>query len=448
MSITSIFAPAIIRRIGTRNALTVGLIATVLANLGFGLTPDFCSQPLDDTGLSATPTAAGAGRSCLEYTFWSLYFANGLVGATAETACIIIISSRFQPILGAVMAHVNTASTCGCFVGSFIGGLLYDAGPDDDVAMKFRLPFFTTSILVALLLPLRYTMPTEYLSSEEATPAPMRSVISTSIVLGLSAILLSAAIIGTLDTNLPYRLQAPPFWLTMTELAAVTSLSSGAYLFIMFPVGWAVGKASASSRRLKMATGVGFLVLATAFALLGPLMSWEQLNATPFVVTAMLLRAAGSAVSSNFVYPDLVFGIPSDEVNLHATISTLWNAAYAVGWAIGPYAGGLLYSLFNRQSLCTILQKSACEEPGSGDPPACSCEWSPDNGFVGFTNVTVAVCGAFAAITLLAAALNIHDESSQVPKPNAPELADQVGHDQGEAGSSRVPQRQGGHSLS
>lgn len=439
MSITSVVAPSIVRRIGTRNALSLGLSATVLANLGFGLTPDFCSQPLDDVSLSAAGGAA-TGSLCLRLTFWSLYFINGLVGATAETACIILLSSRFQPVLGTVMAHVNTASTCGCFVGSFIGGLLYDAGPDDSPATKFRLPFFATSVFVALLLPLRCALPQEYLGADSATAAPMRSVVSRSIVLGLTAVMLSAAVLGTLDTNLPYRLQAPPFWLTMSELAAVTSLSSGAYLFLMFPIGYLVGKASSSSRRLKIATGSGFLVLAAAFALLGPVGAWGSINSTPFAVAAMLLRAAGSAVSCNFVYPDLVFGIPPDDSRLHATISTLWNAAYAIGWAVGPYAGGLLYAAFSRESLCTILQKGACTDPGSGGPPGCSCVWRPDNGFVGFCNVTVAVCGAFAAVNFAAAAFNVHDQLPPPPKLTPPEMEPDQGRQP--AGTSRAERQQ------
>jgi hypothetical protein len=67
MSITSVVAPSIVRRIGTRNALSLGLVATVVANIGFGLTPDICSQPLQD----ATPSrAADGGGLCLRLTFW------------------------------------------------------------------------------------------------------------------------------------------------------------------------------------------------------------------------------------------------------------------------------------------------------------------------------------------------------------------------------------------
>jgi len=48
---------------------------------------------------------------------------------------------------------------------------------------------------------------------------------------------------------------------------------------------------------------------------------------------------------------------------------------------------------------------------------SCACGWSPNNGFVGFSNVTVAVCTAFAAVNFIAAALNVHDE---LPPPRKP----------------------------
>ena len=74
----------------------------------------------------------------------------------------------------------------------------------------------------------------------------------------------------------------------MTELSAVTSLSSAAYLVIMLPVGWAAGKLPSSSRGLKAATGGGFLLLAAAFALLGPIAALRPLNCTASVVGCLL----------------------------------------------------------------------------------------------------------------------------------------------------------------
>ena len=55
-----------------------------------GLAPDLTgsSHCLD----SVVPCSAGATR----YLFVVAYFLNGLTGALAETACIIMVSNRFQ----------------------------------------------------------------------------------------------------------------------------------------------------------------------------------------------------------------------------------------------------------------------------------------------------------------------------------------------------------------
>ncbi len=62
MSITSLLAPFVVRRIGTRNALTFGLSATVAANLVFGLCPDLCGTPLDNPD----PDGSGADMTCVQ----------------------------------------------------------------------------------------------------------------------------------------------------------------------------------------------------------------------------------------------------------------------------------------------------------------------------------------------------------------------------------------------
>ena len=45
-----------------------------------------------------------------------------------------------------------------------------------------------------------------------------------------------------------------------------------------------------------------------------------------------------------------------------ATISGLWNAAYAVGWAAGPAIGGALYAAMLRRRLCLSEDGSGCVE--------------------------------------------------------------------------------------
>lgn len=45
-----------------------------------------------------------------------------------------------------------------------------------------------------------------------------------------------------------------------------------------------------------------------------------------------------------------------------ATISGLWNAAYAVGWAAGPAIGGALYAAMLRRRLCLSEDGGGCVE--------------------------------------------------------------------------------------
>lgn len=40
---------------------------------------------------------------------------------------------------------------------------------------------------------------------------------------------------------------------------------------------------------------------------------------------------------------------------LLATISGLWNAAYAFGWAVGPVVGGVLYQIFDFDGFASIV---------------------------------------------------------------------------------------------
>ena len=132
--------------------------------------------------------------------------------------------------------------------------------------------------------------------------------------------------------------------------------SSVVYVAVSIPIGWLVDRAASSPRTLKSATAAGFAVLALTFTLLAPIgpEAWglggadglrPSLNNVYVVVTAMLLKGVGSALSNNAVYPDLVAGHDPDDKMLQATISGLWNAAYAVGWAAGPFLGGLLYDV-------------------------------------------------------------------------------------------------------
>ena len=407
MALTSIAATKIVKKIGTKHAFTAGVAATATCNLLFGFAPDLLQFPLE-----TSHTNSQSKLLLFEVTLFALYFLNGLIGAMAETSCVVLLSTRFTQNIGTVMAHVNTSATFGCLVGTFMGGSLYDAAGNDR-AMAFRLPFIVSTSITLLLLPFSLVIPDERLRPTEEPSAPLRSVLSKSVVLGLTAVLASAAVLGTLDTDLSYRLQAPPFWFSMMNISTTTALSSAGYIVLMIPVADAAGRLATSSRKLKLATGTGFIVLASSFALLGPIFGIASLNSIGVIIAAMALRSLGSSVSSNFVYPDLIFGIRPFDAPLQATIATLWNAAYALGWALGPFLGGALYQYFRGdRELCLILDEDVCDgidKPEFG-PRGCNCYWTRDNGFVGFANVVSLFCLGFGCIHCVAAAFNVHDQ--------------------------------------
>ena len=80
------------------------------------------------------------------------------------------------------------------------------------------------------------------------------------------------------------------------------------------------------------------------------------------VAIAMGLKGVGSALSNNAVYVDIVLLLPKTDKMLLATVSGLWNAAYSLGWALGPLVGGALYELTLSVQLCLgeDLQSDRC----------------------------------------------------------------------------------------
>ena len=48
-------------------------------------------------------------------------------------------------------------------------------------------------------------------------------------------------------------------------------------------------------------------------------------------------------------------GIPDDDDVLQAIMSGLWNAAYSIGWALGPLLGGGLYELLGFDGFSTVV---------------------------------------------------------------------------------------------
>lgn len=107
-----------------------------------------------------------------------------------------------------------------------------------------------------------------------------------------------------------------------------------------------------------------------------------------------------------------------------ATISSLWNAAYAVGWAVGPLVGGWLADALKNIPLCTdkqarpphcpLISDALSSTLSPGNSWACSCEWRPQNGFDGFASCIVVVCLVYALLLGVAVVCNVRGGSRSV----------------------------------
>jgi len=68
----------------------------------------------------------------------------------------------------------------------------------------------------------------------------------------------------------------------------------------------------------------------------------------------MVIKGVGSS-SSNAAYPDLILDVDEKDDQLQAKISSLWNACYAFGWALGPLLGGVLYDFMDFEGYASFI---------------------------------------------------------------------------------------------
>jgi MFS family permease len=404
------------------------------------------------------------------------------------------------------MASINTVCSLGCLLGPVVGGVLYEIPCDP--ASAFRLPFLVCAAIPLLLLPFVHCfMPQEYISGEEV-PAPTgdttdaesappkaaneletRLPLTLSVFLGLLSIALSGTIVGTLDPTLGWRLSAAPFRFQPSIVSLFFFFSSLVYVCVSTPTGWLIDRLPPSSRLYKLITCMGFLILFLTFALLAPIgpaafgiphgaASHDPiqplLNSLPVVSIAIGLKGVGSALSNNAIYPDLVLNLPENPV-LQATVTAWWNAAYAIGWAAGPFVGGWLDDAFLRNDLCigddalppncpahqnmtagsavlggtrpvrAMLGLQACSlgvsagqstavlsqaldtiavapPPPSPNATGCLCDWAPANGFDGFASSTALLSLVYAIILSIAVCTNVQNPPRSAVEADAPSV--------------------------
>lgn len=375
LTITAAVAPPLILRLGTRMAVFWGMMGTALFTVIFGFIPDIVDsfEHADDT----------ARKNALVAGYMFTYFMNGLVGGLAETGTTILITNKFVDKIGVVSASIATACSLGCIAGPPIGGVLYHLPTllkksldlDEELVSlwAFRGPFLVTGVLIFVLSIYIFfyfgnVTDADQGDEEDEGRSSVRSVLNKSRVITLIAMALSGTFVAALDPTLANKLTAEPFDMSEPQIGLVFMISSLGQIGLSLPIGWITDKMSKRGRKTasrvnKLLQGGGFYVLFLTFFLLGPFEIGDDkiddkiertFNKSLWVWVAMVLKGVGSA-GNNAAYPDLAIGVQDGDTRTHATLSGLWNAAYGIGWAAGPFAGGLLAGRYGFAGFATVI---------------------------------------------------------------------------------------------
>lgn len=338
LGLASLASPLVIVRMGPVKSTAVGLALNSVFCLGFGFVPDMVNL-------------FELQESAAQWGFFATYTMSGLCGGVASTALTIIVSTTFPDRVGSIMALVGAASGAGCMVGPLIGSALFSTFPPTDL-WSCRMPSTVFSVVNALTLPLLLFIP-ESAPPKQEQKASCGEAFTPQVILSLFAIGMNGTIVATLDPTLAKdKMQIDPFNYSETTVGWLFMLSSFTYMLVAIPVGKMVDRVpkvlpGRGWLGYKGIQGLGLYILGFTFMFLGP----ADIFGTKFcdfivdkggvvvVILALMIKGVGSA-ANNASFPDIIYNTDKDNEMLQATLSGLWNAAFALGWAIGPLVGG------------------------------------------------------------------------------------------------------------
>lgn len=296
--------PSLVRRLGPRTAMLLGLVGLVASTLAFWLAE----------GIPA------------------LFIARAAQGAAAAVPWTIgpaLVAERFDSThRGTAMGVVTAASAVGLLGGPTLGGLLYSLG-------GYSLPFAV--VLVgsggfALLAILWFPRPTTR-GLPQATGPRLGPTMRRRPVLLVAAIVAgSAALLGVLEPVVPlllFRRFGAEAWLT----GLVFALALLAYAALSPLAGWASDRIG---RRRVCAIGLSSTGLTFGAVVLAPSIGWAA--------AAMVLVGSTIAMCITPTMPamaDLVDGEDGAKDG-YVLLYAIYNWSYGLGILVGPLIGAVL----------------------------------------------------------------------------------------------------------
>ena len=344
----SLAVPAVCARHGRYNVLVGGVLVEALGVLAFGFVP------------AMLPRA----RTAQLWAFLLLRFVQGIGEAAQSTALLAYATDAFAPrrLLGTAMGLQETAAGVGFVLGPPIGALLADAS-------GFAAPFMLIGVAIAMLLGL---FPSALASAHDsaaageagakgthaphgAVPAPVAeppwSALATRpIIIAGAATALVGTAFGTIVPTLAPHL-AHVLALTTTTRVGLAYVIPAAIYGAACPLAGAAADRHGYCRVMRL----GFLALALAFVMMGPLpplaalfaLDSEDAAGTPrawvWAMTAMVLFGSGAAAAFVPTMPAMERGA-SRAVGPAGTeaVAGLYWTLYFFGEGVGPFFGSAL----------------------------------------------------------------------------------------------------------
>ena len=158
--ITSVFASAIVSRLGRRPVLVCGLLCCACTSAAFGMIPDL----------------VGTNISLMCKLFVVVRVVQGSGVALSQLCIFAILCDRFPDNRGLVIGAATSMLALGYFIGPPLGGFLY-------AASGFRMPFLVLSMFVAsCIVPILCLFPKQLppAASEPAAPSEPAAAIEPS----------------------------------------------------------------------------------------------------------------------------------------------------------------------------------------------------------------------------------------------------------------------------
>ena len=330
---------------GTRTTVALGLMLTMLGNLGFGWLPRVSSDRATlAVGLALCRAMSGVG------------------GQLAEAGALTTVAVQgWGHNLGKALSGMEVAGGMGSALGAALGGTLYEAGaslPFDDG--QFMAPMIATVAMGLLILPVVLAvLPSNLIGTpgagRSATPfkrQTIRQALTFRRIVTIVSLLLCAMTFEGLNPIFEPHLHAPPFQLRESYIGCILSGTSLVYTLVALPTGYVTSRVlkegKMAGRRLRSIMLCGWMsfALAALLLLVKPKYGFDPHFPLPPLTRLILaapLLGIGCALCVVPSLPDLERGIAPGNDSGRARLCALWTGTYATGAAIGPLISSALF---------------------------------------------------------------------------------------------------------